>query len=134
MTNDKTDKAAAEAAAMEGRQLLAEGFAARDAARIAARFCEDGTYVDAGGPAPTGAIYRGPKAIEGFFRKLFDTAPDLAFVPTAEPVHSGCHIFTQWRATGTQKSGEKVDVDGMDIYTYRGNMVLCKDSYTKHIK
>lgn len=129
MTN--ADKAAAEAAAKEGRQVLAEGFIARDAAKIAARFCEDGTYVDASGVAPTGDIYRGPKAVEGFFRKLFDEVPDITFNPLAEPIHSGVHIFTQWRATGTHKSGEKVDINGMDIYTYRGNMVLCKDSYIK---
>lgn len=134
MTNENTDHAAAEAAAKRGRLLMREAFATRDPAKIAARFCEDGAFINGRGQVPTGDIYRGHEAIISYFTKVFADTPDVAWTETEEPIFSGNTIVTQWRRTATTKSGEKLDWLGLDIYTFRGEEVLCKDTFIKDVK
>lgn len=134
MSNQNSDKTVAEADAKQGRLLMREAFASRDPAKIAARFCEDGAFVNGRGVVPTGDVYRGQKAIEGYFTKLFSETPDVAWTETAEPIFSGNTIVTQWRRTATTKSGQKLDWLGLDIYTFQGEKVLCKDTFIKDVK
>ncbi|MBB4349395.1 nuclear transport factor 2 family protein [Aliirhizobium cellulosilyticum] len=134
MVSEVDAKVAAEAAAKEGRQLMKEAFATRDPAKIAARFCEDGSFVNGRGQIPMGDVYKGHKAIEGYFAKLFADTPDVAWTESAEPIFSGNTIVAQWRRTATTKTGDKLDWLGLDIYTFRGNQVLCKDTFIKDVK
>jgi ketosteroid isomerase-like protein len=38
---------------------------------------------------------------------------------------------SQWTFTGTRAGGERVEVDGCDVFTFRGDKIAVKNSFRK---
>lgn len=123
-----------EALAIQGRALTGAAFKTRDPHKIAARFCKDGAFINGRGAGPGGDVYRGHEAIASYFEKLFADTPDVNWTETDPPIINGNRIVAQWRRTATAKDGKKLDWLGLDIYTFHGTEVYCKDTYIKDVK
>ncbi|MCZ6558357.1 MAG: nuclear transport factor 2 family protein, partial [SAR324 cluster bacterium] len=91
---------------------------------------EDGEFDKAAGPDIWGERFSGKEAVRAEFAALFAAIPDIHWEPTANWV-SGNMGCSQWRRTGTTKSGERQDWLGCDLFTFRDGKVIRKDSYFK---
>jgi ketosteroid isomerase-like protein len=86
--------------------------------------------------APVG-VYRGPDAVAGYFRSLFEAVPDFHIVPLTVACEDD-KVLVHWRGTGTftgaafqgvRATGSRLDLLGFDCMTFedgllRGNVVV----------
>ncbi|MGE0151034.1 MAG: nuclear transport factor 2 family protein [Reyranellaceae bacterium] len=120
----------AEPVRLETIRKIGAAFAARDVDGIVAAFAADGEFRNAKGPDIWGKSYKGKEEIRQFFAALFAGSPDIAWRHTAEYV-VGNRGVTEWHRTATLTSGERQEWLGVDIYTFRGQQILRKDTYIK---
>ena len=109
---------------------IGAAFAARDVEGIVGSFAADGEFRNAKGPDIWGKSYKGHDEIRTFFAALFAGSPDIKWRHTAEYV-VGNRGITEWHRTATLASGERQEWLGVDIYTFRGEKILRKDTYIK---
>ena len=109
---------------------IGAAFAARDVEAIVACFAEDGEFRNAKGPDVWGQTYKGKDAIRSYFVPLFANAPNVKWIHSAEYV-VGNRAVTEWLRTATLANGQKQEWLGCDLYTFRDNLIVMKDTYIK---
>ncbi len=109
---------------------IGQAFARHDVEAIVNFFAEDGVFRNARGPEVSGRSYQGRAEIRAFFAALFANSPNIQWHHTAEYV-AGNRAVTEWHRTATTLSGEKQEWLGCDLYTFRDNMIVLKDTYIK---
>jgi len=109
---------------------IGQAFARHDVEAIVNSFAEDGVFRNAKGPDVSGRSYRGRAEIRAFFEALFANSPNIQWRHTAEYV-AGNRAVTEWHRSATTVSGEKQEWLGCDLYTFRDNMIVLKDTYIK---
>jgi ketosteroid isomerase-like protein len=115
---------------LERVQQIGAAFNRHDVDFIVNSFAEDGVFRSPKGPDGIGVAYKGHKEIRAFFEKVFVNTPDIQWRVTAEYV-SGNHGVSEWHRTATTVDGEKQDWLGCDLFVFRDNMIVLKDSYFK---
>ena len=115
---------------VERLREIGRAFARHDVEAIVGAFAEDGEFRNAKGPDIWGKSYKGKAAIRQFFSELFANSSDIQWRHTAEYV-SGDRAVTEWHRTATLKSGQRQEWLGCDLYTFRGDLILRKDTYIK---
>jgi ketosteroid isomerase-like protein len=81
-----------------------DGFNAHDAEAIVANFTDDAAFESPRGPDPWGRRFGGKEAVRG---------------------------VSEWTLTGTTTDGERLEVRGCDIWTFRGDRIALKNSFWK---
>ena len=115
---------------LERLHEIGEAFNRHDVDFIVNSFAEDGVFRNAMGSDGAGLTYKGRTEIRDVFEKLFKNNPDIQWRATAEYV-SGNHGVAEWHRTATTASGEKQDWLGCDLFTFRDNMIVLKDTFFK---
>jgi len=92
---------------------------------------DDCTFDTGGGGERYGTRYRGQEEVRSRFIEVWTDLPDVHFETLANFVQgdSGC---SEWTFTGTTKSGQKVEVDGCDLFTFENGKIKSKRSYLKN--
>ena len=64
------------------------------------------------------------------YAAVFDTYKDGRW---NNPRHfvAGTRAVSEWTFTGTTKDGQRVEVNGCDVFTLRGTTIVVKNSYRK---
>jgi ketosteroid isomerase-like protein len=114
-------------------EAVADGFNQHDLEAIMAFFADDATFDAPRGDAPHGTRYVGRAAIADGFRARFDGIPDVHYDVTANVV-CGDRGFSQWLLTGTSKDGTRIEVRGCDLWEFRDERIVRKDSYWKIVE
>ena len=109
---------------------IGDAFARRDVDAIVDCFADDGEFRNAKGPDIWGQSYKGKEQIRSYFMPLFANSPDVRWQHTAEYV-VGNRAVTEWHRTATLPNGQKQEWLGCDLYTFRGNKIVRKDTYIK---
>jgi uncharacterized protein (TIGR02246 family) len=109
---------------------IGQAFARHDVEAIVNAFAEDGVFRNARGPDVSGRSYTGHAEIRAFFQALFANSPDITWRHTAEYV-AGNRAVTEWHRTATTAAGETQSWLGCDLYTFRGDLIVLKDTYIK---
>lgn len=115
---------------LERVREIGAAFAARDVDAIVDCFAEDGEFRNAKGPDVWGQSYKGKEQIRSYFVPLFANSPDVRWEHTAEYV-VGNRAVTEWHRTATLPNGQKQEWLGCDLYTFRGDKIVRKDTYIK---
>ncbi|HJQ57708.1 MAG TPA: nuclear transport factor 2 family protein [Vineibacter sp.] len=115
---------------LERLREIGAAFARHDVEGIVGAFADDGEFRNAKGPDVWGRTYRGKAEIRAFFTALFAGSPDVQWRHTAEFV-AGDRAVTEWHRTATLRSGERQEWLGCDLYTFRGDLIVRKDTYIK---
>jgi ketosteroid isomerase-like protein len=115
---------------LERVREIGAAFARHDVDAIVNCFAEDGEFRNAKGPEVWGQIYKGKEAIRGYFIPLFANSPDVKWRHTSEFV-VGNRAVTEWHRTATLPNGQKQEWLGCDLYTFRGDLIVMKDTYIK---
>lgn len=114
-------------------KAILDAFNDHDLDRIMS-FCAKDCAIDMPrGPDRWGRRYVGAAAVREALQSRFDGLPDVGY---DEDTHfaSGDMGVSQWRLRGTTPSGERIDVRGVDILTFRDGKVIKKDAYWKIVE
>jgi ketosteroid isomerase-like protein len=108
-------------------------FNARDVDRIAAFFADDATFMMARGPEPCGRRVQGKEAIRTVLADRFAVIPDMRW-DHIDVFIAGSRAVSVWMVRGEGQDGEKLEYQGCDIYEFRGDKILNKDTYWKIVE
>jgi len=110
-----------------------EAFNSRDVDRILAFFADDATFLMARGPEACGRRVQGKAAIGRVLADRFKVITDMRWDHIDHFV-SGDRAVSVWTVTGRGADGERLDYQGCDLYQFRGDKILHKDTYWKLVE
>ena len=108
-------------------------FNSRDVDRILSFFTDDATFLMARGPEPCGRRVHGKAAIGKVLADRFKVISDMRWDHIDHFV-TGPRAVSVWTVTGTGTDGERLNYQGCDIYEFRGDKILNKDTYWKLVE
>ena len=112
---------------------MVAGFNAHDLDAIMSLFVDDCVFEAPRGPEPWGRRFEGRSAVREGLGSRFTTIPDVHYDDGGHFV-AGDRGVSEWRLTGTMADGRSVDVRGCDIWTFRGDKVVVKNSFWKIVE
>lgn len=122
-TGDHDDK-------VEVLRAIAKGFDTHDLDGIISYFTEDAVFESPRGAEPWGTRFTGRAAIQQAFAGRFKGIPDVRYQEDRHFV-DGDRGASEWTLSGTTTAGERIEVRGCDLWTFRHGRVVLKDSYWK---
>ena len=108
-------------------------FNSRDVERILSFFADDATFYMAHGPEPCGRRVHGKAAIGRVLADRFKVITNMRWDHLDHFV-AGARAVSVWMVTGTGADGEVLNYQGCDIYEFRGDKILNKDTYWKRVE
>ena len=118
---------------IELMQQINDAFNARDVDRIASFFAPDATFLMARGPEPCGRRVHWREAIRQVLADRFKVIPTMRW-DHIDHFIAGSRAVSVWMVTGTSADGEVLNYQGCDIYEFRGDKILNKDTYWKLVE
>ena len=115
---------------VETLQEIAAAFNRHDLDAIMAFFSEDAVFESPRGPTPRGTRFVGRDAVREGLAARFTGIPDVHYGDDDHFV-AGDRGASEWTLTGTTTDGERLEVRGCDLWTFRDGLVTLKDSYWK---
>jgi len=112
-------------------QSFAEAFNAHDINTIMSHMNDDCVFEASAGPDFDGEKFVGQEQVKKAFEDVFDTFPD-AHWGNARHFISGNRGFSEWVFTGTKLDGTKIEVTGVDLFTFKNGKIAIKNSYRKN--
>ena len=112
---------------------LLEAFNRHDLDAIMGYFADDCVFYMPRGAAPRGDRYAGKHEVREGLAKRFEGIPDVHY---GDDRHWACGDLgvSEWTLTGTSKSGQRIEVRGVDLLEFVGGKVVRKDSFWKIIE
>jgi ketosteroid isomerase-like protein len=110
-----------------------DGFNAHDLDAIMAPFTEGCVFESPRGPDPWGRRYEGKAAVREGLGARFEGIPDVSYESHGDFV-SGDRGVSEWTLRGTTVDGRRLEVRGCDLWTFRGDRIVRKDSYWKIVE
>jgi ketosteroid isomerase-like protein len=108
-------------------------FNSRDVDRIMSFFADDATFLMARGPEPCGRRVHGKDAIRTVLADRFKVIAGMRWDHIDHFV-TGNRAVSVWMVTGTSADGEALNYQGCDLYEFRGDKILNKDTYWKLVE
>jgi ketosteroid isomerase-like protein len=116
--------------AMRMVRAITKAFDDHDLDGILAHFAPDAVFEGPRGPEPYGQRWVGIDAIrEGFAARLAGI-PDVRYGDDSHFV-DGDRGASEWTLSGTTTGGQRIEVRGCDLWTFRDGQVVRKDSFWK---
>ena len=110
-------------------------FNRHDLDAIMSFFADDCTFDMPRGPEPWGARHVGKPAVREALASRFKGIPDVHYGEDAHWVSAdGTRGVSEWTLTGTTTPGVRLRVRGCDLWTFRGDRIVRKDSYWKIVE
>jgi len=110
-----------------------DGFNAHDPDAIMANFTKDAVFESPRGPEPWGRRFEGADEVRAGFAARFEGIPDVHYEAAGDFV-CGDRGVSEWTLTGTTTAGERLEVWGCDLWTFRDGKIVRKNSYWKIIE
>ena len=110
---------------------FAKAFNRHDRAALESMMTEDGVFEASAGPEAFGVRHAGRAAVGKAFAAVWDTYPD-AIWDNAKHTVAGDRGFSEWTFRGTDAKGNRVEVNGCDLFMFRDGKIARKDSFRKN--
>lgn len=108
-----------------------EAWNSHDLERLMRLFADDCIFEASGGPECWGRRYGGRGQLRAAFADVFNSMPNANWSDGRHFVISDDYGVSEWRLTATLLNGGRVDVQGCDFLTVRGNEIVRKNSFRK---
>jgi ketosteroid isomerase-like protein len=118
---------------VETMEQVLDAFNRHDLDAIMAHFAEDAVLEMPRGPEPWGARYSGKAAVRDGLAQRFAGIPDVHYSDDRHWV-CGDRGVSEWLLTGTSTAGDRIEVRGCDLWEFRGDQIVRKDSYWKIVE
>ena len=105
-------------------------FDQHDLEGIMAHFADDAVFDGPRGTDPWGTRFVGAEQIREGFAARFSGIPDIRYQQDEHFV-DGDRGASEWILSGTTIDGQRIEVRGCDLWTFRDGMIVKKDSYWK---
>ena len=109
---------------------LFDAFNLHDADAVMACFAPDAVFYAAAGPTAAGRRITGREPIRAAFAAVWEAMPDVRWAVHHRAVHDDGGVAT-WLFTGTPATGPRVEVEGVDLFTFAGELVATKSAFRK---
>jgi len=116
--------------AVEMLRSIAAAFDRHDLDAILTHFADDAIFESPRGPHPWGQRYVGADAVREAFAGRFAGIPDIRYRDDEHFV-DGDRGASEWTLSGTTTEGQRIEVRGCDLWTFRDGRVVKKDSFWK---
>jgi ketosteroid isomerase-like protein len=115
---------------VETLEAIADAFNRHDTDGVMSFFADDAVFETPRGPEACGRRLVGTDQVREGVAARFAGIPDVHY---GEATHfvSGDRGVSEWTLTGTTPDGERLELRGCDLWTFRGGKVIRKDSYWK---
>ena len=110
---------------------FAKAWNRHDSDALLSMMTEDAVFETAAGPELYGARHAGHAALRKVFAATFEAFPDSSW-NDARHVVAGDRGFSEWTYRGTDRSGNKIEVRGVDVFTFRDGRIAKKDTFRKN--
>jgi ketosteroid isomerase-like protein len=114
-------------------ERVLDGFNRHDLDAIMSCFAADCTFESPRGPDPWGRRFVGQEEVREGLGARFRTIPDVRYEGAGDFV-SGDRAVSEWTLTGTTVDGEQLELRGCDLWTFRGDEIVCKNSFWKIVE
>lgn len=111
-------------------RAIAAGFDTHELDAIMAHFTDDAVFESPRGAEPWGTRFIGKQAVREAFAGRFSGIPDVRYQQDEHFV-DGNRGASEWTLSGTTTAGQRIEVRGCDLWTFRDGQVAVKDSYWK---
>ena len=111
-------------------QSFEDAFNAHDIKAIMSFMTEDCVFVAPAGEEINGEKFTGQEEVRKAFENVFATFPDAHWANTDHFI-SGNRGYAEWIFTG-KSYGNKVEVNGCDLFTFKNGKIAVKNSYRKN--
>ena len=112
-------------------QSFADAFNAHDINAIMSHMTDDCVFEASAGPDLDGEKFVGQEEVKKAFEDVFAAFPD-AHWDNARHFILGNRGFSEWIFTGTKLDGIKIEVTGVDLFTFNDGKIAIKNSYRKN--
>ena len=109
---------------------VGDAFNANDIDAVMSHFASNAVFDHAIGPDIHGIRFEGAETIRTVFAGLFDKVENVHWETLACMI-SDNKAYCEYRRTATYKDGSKEEFLSVDILTYRGGLIIHKDTYYK---
>jgi ketosteroid isomerase-like protein len=116
--------------AMRMIKAIATAFDGHDLEGIMIHFADDAVFDAPRGRDPRGQRFIGKEQVREAFAGRFSGIPDVRYQDDDHFV-DGERGASEWTLSGTTTSGQRIEVRGCDLWTFRGGKVVKKDSFWK---
>ena len=112
-------------------EAFADAWNRHDVDALMAFMTDDCEFLAAIGPEACGTRWTGRDAVRAAYAKVWADFPDARWTEGRHVV-CGDRGFSQWTFVGTRAAdGVRVEVDGIDVFTFVGGRIRVKDTYRK---
>ena len=91
---------------------------------------DDCVFESGTGNDVSGTTFEGREAVRRGFMLAWQTVPDARWM-NAHHFISGERGVSEWTFTGTNTGGQYIEVKGCDIFHFRGDKIVRKNSFRK---
>ena len=115
-------------------QLLtafADAWNRHDVEALVSMMTEDGIFEASSGDDVDGKRHQGHQSLRAAYASVFAQFPDAQW-GNARHFVSGDRGVSEWTFTGTRPDGKRVEVNGCDLFTFRGGKIAVKNSFRKN--
>lgn len=112
-------------------EAFADAWNRHDIDALMSMMTEDGVFEASAGASVAGERHEGRAAVQAAYAAVFEQFPD-AHWGNARHFVSGNRGVSEWTFTGTLKDGRRVEMNGCDLFTFRGGKIAIKNSFRKN--
>ena len=118
---------------LEVLERILDGFNRHDLHAIMSLFVDDCVFESPRGPDPWCRRYEGKQDVAAGLGARFTSIPGVSYEGHGDFV-SGDRGTSEWTLRGTTVEEQRLEVRGCDLWTFRGDRILRKDSYWKIVE
>lgn len=111
-------------------QAFADAWNRHDIDALMSFMTEDCVFEANAGPDAVGTRFHGTEAVRRGFQRAWNIYPDARWSDARHFV-SGDRGASEWIFSGTDQSGNRIEVAGCDLFRFRGNKIVVKTSFRK---
>lgn len=111
-------------------ETLFAAFNRHDADGVMACFTNDIVFDAAAGPEAVGRRIEGREAVRAAFVGVWTAMPDVSWTVRRHAVF-GERAISEWLFAGTNAQGARAEAEGLDLFTFRGDLIASKSAFRK---
>lgn len=115
---------------IETLQAFADAWNRHDIDALMSFMTDDCVFESSVGEEACGTKFAGREAVRRGFAMAWQSIPD-ALWEDARHFVDGDRGVSEWTFTGTRPDGQRIEVDGCDIFHFRGGKIAKKNSFRK---